>query len=139
MVYQTNQETFGNESVMWDFRQVYVKWIDTSFINDFVMAQKLKAYPIMLDKIKDWHSMVWGRAISSFDEDLEKNNDKIFDSIIHKIITISNQYEKTFLGKERNPTAVNILDDTFKLSCTYLISLMKKHKMFGSESVNRSL
>lgn len=127
-----------DQDVIWDFRQFYVDW-GKVYLGQFTTAHLKDDYPKMLDALEKFHPILWGRAIS---KDFELGYiDETFKEIISNIIELSNdpKYLKTYRAKERNPEAVTKLNEAFNIGIMYLVWLMKKHKMFGSSSVNRGL
>ena len=135
MVY-SNEAAPLDTQVLWDFRQVYVEWINFH-IKDYITVWRRRDYSAMLEKIRDWHASIWGRTLDK--KFIETQEDTYFTNLIREIITLSNEYENTFLMKEKNPLAVEKLNERFRVAVSYLVFLMKKHKMFGYERINRSL
>jgi len=133
-----NYSTTPDQSVMWDFRQFYVDWV-RYYIQNFAIAHLKGDYPKMYNILSKWHSIIWGRSIKEFNK--QNNSDTTFNEIINSINSLSNdkRYHNTYLLKEKNPEAVAKIDESFEVAITYLVWLMKKNKLFGTESTNRSL
>lgn len=137
MVYDSSSISI-DQGVVWDFRQFYVDWIKEYMIG-FSIAHRSNNYPEMFDALKKWHSVIWGRTIKEFKVD--GNEDETFGQIIDKITHVCNdsRFINTYLLKERNPQAVLVLEEVLNSAVVYLIWLMKKNKLFGSDSINRGL
>jgi patatin-like phospholipase/acyl hydrolase len=128
----------GESAVMWDFRQFYIEWTKIYMLN-FSQADFSDNYPKMLDALHKWHGVIWGRRIKDFN--VEDHADKTFEKLIENIIKLANKdkYQNTYFLKDRNPNAVSDLNKAFKSAKVYLVWLMKKTKLFGTETVNRGL
>lgn len=134
------QSNYGESNVLWDFRQFYVRWVEKYILN-FSQAHVTSNYPAMYSALKKWHSSIWGRSLKEFDKDKDKNTDETFAKLISEIDKVSNdeKYQKTYFGKDRNAVAVDKLDTAINDAVIYLVWLMKKHKLFGSDTINRGL
>lgn len=138
MVFGSESYSPPEQGVMWDFRQFYVEWT-RAYMAGFSQAHFRDNYPEMFKSLKRWHSVVWGRAIKDFKE--EDNKDKTFDSLINKVVELFNkpEYKRTYLMEERNAKAVSEFDESFNSIVVYIVWLMKKNKLFGSDTINRGL
>ena len=138
MVFGGESYSAPEQSVMWDLRQFYVEWT-RAYMSSFSQSHLVNDYPEMLSKLKRWHTIIWGRSIKDFKDD--KIKDEKFEWLTNKIIELSNnrEYINTYFLKERNPEAVAAFDEAFDSIIVYVIWLMKKNKLFGSDTINRGL
>ena len=136
MVFQREGVDFQPE-VMWDLRQFYTEWIKNYTI-DFTIAQRSNLYPKMLEKLRFWHGAIWGRVIKDFDKEWF---DDEWDKILKNISNHAQKNKGIYFGTEKNQDAAAKweMDDLFLKAVIYLVHLERKHKLFGSESVNRGL
>jgi len=138
MVFGSESYAPPQEGVMWDLRQFYVQWVQGYMVN-FSEADLSDNYPEMFRSLKKWHSIIWGRAIKEFTED--KSKDKTFGKLISNLVELFNKekYKNTYLLKEKNPEAIDAFNSAFESTVIYIIHLMKKNKLFGSDTINRGL
>ena len=138
MVFESNSYSPPGDGVVWDLRQFYVEWVK-EYMSGFSRAHVLDNYPQMFSTLRRWHTSVLGRTMKDFK--IKGHQDKIFEELIQNIIKLSNkkEYLNTFSMRERNAQAVADLDNAFNSTVVYLVWLMKKHKLFGSDTVNRGL
>jgi hypothetical protein len=136
MDYSSYRET--PEGVLWDFRQFYVEWVK-EYMTNFSIAQFSDNYPAMLDALEKWHGVIWGRSIKEFK--VGNIEDKTFSELMENITKLANnqKFKRTYFKKERNPEAIHKLNESFKSVLVYLVWLMKKNKLFGSDVINRGL
>jgi len=138
MVYNSQELNVQSGEMLWDFRQFYTEWVRV-YMAHFSHHHLKGNYPEMFFFLKKWHSVIWGRALREFE--IGKSIDKEFKKLIGIIETLSNdaKYKKTYFGKDKDPEAVDKLDESFDSVVVYLVWLMKKNKFFGSETINRGL
>ncbi len=138
MVYESNSYSSPEQSVMWDLRQFYVEWV-RGYMANFSRAHLTDDYPGMFRALKQWHTVIWGRAIKKYEE--KKIKDEKFEKLMDNLVTLINkkEYQRTYLMQERNADAVSRFDDAFDSLVVYIIWLMKDNKLFGSDSINRGL
>lgn len=141
MVFESSSYTMPSEPVMWDLRQFYVEWT-RGYMASFSQAHFADDYLKMYKALQKWHSVIWGRSIKDFvSKNEEVNKDKMFEELMDAIVRLSNdeKHTRTFLMKERDAESVEKLDKAFSTVVIYLIWLMKKNKLFGSDTINRGL
>jgi hypothetical protein len=125
----------SNSGIMWDFRQFYVEWVKV-YVGDFISAQRVKDYPEMLEKIQDWHAIIWGRVINNLEKQKE---DEKFNEIMSEIIKTANEYRDTYTGRKKNSAGASKLNRLFQEAVSYIVFLMKKNKLFGDSNINTRL
>ncbi len=138
MAFETGSYSPPGDGVVWDLRQFYVEWVK-EYMSGFSRVHVVDNYPLMFSTLRRWHTAIYGRSITEYKVDGTK--DKIFEELMGKIISLSNKKENTntYLLREKSAIAVADFDMAFNSTVVYLVWLMKKHKLFGSDSVNRGL
>jgi hypothetical protein len=123
----------STNQLTWDLRTFYVKYV-SSYILSFKMAEDVNNYPLMLRYLDKWHSTIkheWIKEVGVVDETYEK--------LRKEFVMVAQKYKEEFHKKGNGSLGLQLLDDKLQDMKHYLLFMMKKSKMFGSDSVNRGL
>ena len=135
MVFQSEYTPTDDSTnqLTWDLRTFYVKYV-SSYILSFKIAEDQNNYPSMLKSLDNWHSTIkheWLKEAGAEDQNYEQ--------LRKEFVEAANKHKDEFHRKGNNHSAIQLLEDKLQDMKHYLLFMMKKSKMFGSDSVNRGL
>jgi hypothetical protein len=112
------------KNVPYDLRQIYAKLVG-NHLGDVAIQTKMQNFPKWLRAIEDLHT------ITRFKFDEPDEDDKQYQAIKQKVIQISNRFSSTWIGKNKDASEINIIEEALRELEDCLLTKMQDGGLFG--------